>query len=274
MSKERVELLKNAVRFFYDLQKLRQQASARASKKADAAQVQLEEEDKAFLDKMGGSLKDLEKDGLREVKRLLKGVPIWETFLKGVKGVGPTMAGVIISEFNIENCNTVSQMWAFAGLAVRDGKADRRVKGQKARFNPWLKSKMIKVLGDCLIKSNSPYRKFYDDYKHRKENQLVDVCMACEGKGQVTYKKKKDGTEEEVPANGDQKDGKTVTCKNCKGTGGPAPWGKSQAHRHAAAVRYMVKMLLQSLWVEWRTLEGLDVRAPYAEEYLGRVHHS
>jgi hypothetical protein len=26
--------------------------------------------------------------------------------------------------------------------------------------------------------------------------------------------------------------------------------------------------------VKWRTIEGLSVRAPYAEEYLGRVHHT
>ena len=49
-------------------------------------------------------------------------------------------------------------------------------------------------------------------------------------------------------------------------------WGKSDGHRKNAAIRYMVKMFLLDLYKEWRTLEGLPVREPYAEEYLGKRH--
>jgi hypothetical protein len=34
----------------------------------------------------------------------------------------------------------------------------------------------------------------------------------------------------------------------------------------------MIKQFLKDLYVHWRTLEGLPVRQPYAEEYLGKVH--
>jgi hypothetical protein len=48
----------------------------------------------------------------------------------------------------------------------------------------------------------------------------------------------------------------------------------SKAHRDRAAKRKMVKAFLQDLYVAWRELEGLPVRAPYAEEYLGRKHQA
>ena len=39
------------------------------------------------------------------------------------------------------------------------------------------------------------------------------------------------------------------------------------------AKRYMIKMLLQELWLRWRELENLPIRAPYAAEYLDKGHH-
>lgn len=291
------EKIKNAVRYFYDLQRLRIQAKGRSAKKAEIAEAHLDDGDKAFLNRQGEKLNDIEKDALKEVKRLIKGVPIYEDFLKGVRGIGPTLSGVLIAEINIENCNTASQLWAWCGLATERycaacnisipeepheenkcpkcggtkhyHKAVRPKRGEKLKYNPWLKSKLLKVMGDCFLKSNSPYRKSYDDYKHRKENQEVKVCMGCNGSGEVSRVER-----EKVVDIGTKKPRKKAECPNCEGTGGPAPWGASKAHRAAASNRYMVKQFLLDLWKEWRKLEGLEVRPPYAEEYLNRVHHS
>lgn len=264
----RKDKLKSGVRFFYDLQKLRIQSGNRTSAGVDTNP--LDELDKKFLEKTSDGLEVLEKDALKEVLRLLKPIPIY-AWLKAQKGVGPTMAGVLVSEIDITKCNTASQLWAWCGLAVRDGKADRRVRGEKAKFDPWLKSKVVKVLADCLLRANSkPWRDFYDNYKTRKQNQLVDVCTLCEGKGTVKQevKPKPGQTKKDVKGNG-----KVLKCANCNATGGPAPWGRSDAHRHQAALRYMVKIFLLELWKQWRALEGLEVRPSYAEEYLHRSHH-
>ena len=43
-------------------------------------------------------------------------------------------------------------------------------------------------------------------------------------------------------------------------------------HRHNAAIRYMIKQFAMDLYVEWRTIEGLEVRPSYSEEFLGKVH--
>lgn len=242
---KRQQLLRHHIEFFYDLQKLRIQSGNRDHSK----DVELDDKDKAFLAATSTGIAALEKQALREVTRYLKGHPLYDGYLKAQKGVGPTMAGVILASVDIHKATTVSKLWAYAGLhTVPGGKAAARVKGQKANWNPWLKTKMLEVLGSSFLKCNSPWRKLYDDYKHRKESQR-GPCQLCEGSGK--YDKQ--------------------LCNNCEGTG-TGPWGRSDAHRHRAAMRYMVKMFLADMWEHWRRLEGLEVRPSYQQEYLGHTH--
>ena len=109
---------------------------------------------------------------------------------------------------------------------------DRKVKGQKCPYNQFLREKLCGVLGSSFLKCASPYSEFYYDMKHRLESK--DWGMAS-----------KNPTHKDRPKAG---------------------------HQHKAANRYMVKQFLKDLYVAWRTLEGLPVREPYAEEYLGKVH--
>lgn len=317
---ERVEQLRFAVRFAYDIQHMRISQGNRAGPQAEHALAKLDEGQKQFLAAASERLLVIEKDAFSEVKRLLQGVPIYEQWLKHQKGVGPTIAGVIVSMIDIRKSETCAGLWALCGLAVDGavqhltvrranastvadvvrglgiaslkveqqgedvditaegagvlygvmkhlrekappdvdifmwsghGEAQRRRKGEKAGFNPWLKAKMLEVLGGSLLKAkNETYSALYKNYRQRKEQEIV-TCMLCNGT--KVYEKK--------------------PCGNCEGTG-RAKWGKSDAHRHRAGLRYMVKMFLREMWVQWRTLEGLSVRVPYEEEYLGRRHHS
>ena len=70
-------------------------------------------------------------------------------------------------------CPTVSALWSYAGLAVETstGKARRKTKGVRFNWNPFLKTKILGVLGSCMIKCGSSYREHYDNYKHRKESE-------------------------------------------------------------------------------------------------------
>lgn len=243
------EQLRKTVRFGYDCQKLRIQSSNRNSGETAA----LEKKHALYLDFTGDALKEIERKTFNEVKRQLKQFPIYTEWLVHQRGCGPMMSGVLLSEINIHNTPTISALWSYAGLRVdpATNRAVRRKRGEKANWNPFLKAKALKVLGESFIKTRSPWREqFYDPYKHRKQNTLVPVCMACEGLG-VAYEK---------------------PCTNCNGTGKNAPWGRSDAHRHAAAIRHMVKKFLQEFWVQWRTLEGLEVTAPYSAAVLGRRH--
>lgn len=261
--------LRRKVKYFYDLQRLRMQTAGRHKvKEGGAHEVELNEIDLLLLERRSDTLLAAEKTALKDVDDHLKTDRFYMDYLKGIKGIGPTMAGVILSEIDITRCETPSALWAYAGLApvkakrckkcnqvvkaiskpvghgatyehtwktlpkgcekevfhtdVYDsGRAARPTKGEKLPYNKFLKTKLVGVLGSILIKCNAPHRKFYDDYKHRKQS---------------------------------------------------AGWGTSDGHRHNAAIRYMVKMLLLEIWTEWRTMEGLPTRVPYQEQYLGHKH--
>lgn len=192
------------------------------------------------------SLEQQEDKQFSRLKNVLKDFPIYNEFLEGIYGVGPAMAGVIVSEINIHAAQYPSSLWKYAGLDVAgDGKGRSRKKehleeseyinkdGETATkmgitFNPFLKTKLVGVLGSSFLKQSPTkcqYRKIYDDYKHRLEN---------------------------MPAHAD----------------------KTKGHRHNMAVRYAVKRFLADLYVAWRTLEGLPVATEYSEGKLGIIHRA
>ncbi len=171
----------------------------------------------------------MEEDYAKSLAKEIHEHPLWKTFLSEVKGVGESIAAVIISEFDIHKAPTVSNLWSFAGLAP--GK-DKKTKGQKCPFNQFLRAKLCGVLGSSFLKCRSPYREYYDNMKNRLES--IDWGMLS-----------KHPTDKKRPKAG---------------------------HQHKAANRYMIKMFLRDLYVAWRTLEGLEVREPYQEEYLGKKH--
>lgn len=240
------DYLKLAVNMFYDLQRVRIQTGGRVLAKDNPQGIDLNEEDLQYFGSIFDVIHSQEKEILKQIKKYIDATNIWQEFLKDVKGIGVTMAAVLLSEFDIEKAETVSKMWAYAGLNVVDGKAPKPVKGEKLKYNKWLRSKLLGVLGTSFLKCNSPYRQFYDNYKNRLNSMRID-CPVCSGK----KSKKK--------------------CTNCSGTG-ISPWGVSDKHRHNAAIRYMVKMFLIDLYKKWRELEGLPVRNLYQEQYLGHKH--
>lgn len=175
---------------------------------------------------------------------------LWTHYLKDVRGVGPLMAGVIISEIDIHKCNSISALWKYCGLDVvvtMDEQTEQPIEEGRSRkkhhlqnksytnrdgdvaetvgitFNPFLKTKLVGVLGSVFMKLGGDYKEIYNGYKHRLENY-------------------------------------------------PKHAEKTKLHRHNMAVRYMIKEFLADLWTEWRKLEGLEVRSRYAEEKLGIVH--
>jgi len=185
-------------------------------------------------------LLETEERYTKTIEKAVKQFPIWESFLSKVRGCGPIMAAVIISELDPYKARHVSSFWKYAGLDVVNGEGRSRKKdhlvdvqyinkdGELAvrksiTFNPFLKTKLIGVLGASFLRSKSPYSEIFYNYRNRLENH-------------PEHKKKTPG------------------------------------HRKNMAIRYMVKMFLKDLWVTWRTLEGLPVEPDYAEAKLGLKH--
>jgi hypothetical protein len=63
-------------------------------------------------------LETQEKNHFKRLGNILKGYPVYSEFLEGVRGVGPAMAGVILSEIDITKAEYPSSLHKYAGLDV------------------------------------------------------------------------------------------------------------------------------------------------------------
>ena len=249
---------KALVQTLYDYQNNRIRTANRLSRKKDDTHQNKEDaildaDELPVLNKVLEQSKDLEDNIAKVIEKEIKKYPVYTEFLKDVKGCGPKLSAVIIATIDIEKATTVSKIWQYAGLnpAKVKGKKSKEVNGERviyetdewirgdkltkgfvAPYNVFLKTNMLGKLADSFIKSKSPYTEFYYNMKQRL-------------------------AESEKPVNGN-----------------PEKMWKNEPliHRDRYAKRYMVKMFLADLYKNWRTIEGLPVRPPYQEEYLGHKH--
>lgn len=145
------------------------------------------------------SLKAEEERLQKAIADIIKNVPIYTEFLSKVKGCGPLMSAVIVCEFDIHTARHVSSFWKYAGLDVvklADGTGVGRSKkkeclvettyidknGKEATkmgisYNPFLKAKLIGVLGKSFVIHGDTYRKIYDDAKNRYKEAHPDYNL-------------------------------------------------------------------------------------------------
>ena len=273
------QAVRTLVRARMDFQAMRKAMGNRLGKKADGTDQDLiesrsfEADDIANFELIQDSAHAQEKQVEKMLKKALKRFPVYNEFLLNVKGVGEIAAGWIIGEFDIHEATTVSKMWQYAGLnpgmvrgkkRIDPGKhngepiareikgrtgnvealiitTDKMVRGDKATdgfvlpYNKPLRTALVGVMAKGFIMQQSPYcLEFYYPYKMR----------LAQSHNEVTHI-------------GKEKAWKDV----------------SDGHRDRAAKRYMVKMFIADLYAAWRGLEGLPVRKPYQEEYLGHIHN-
>lgn len=90
--------------------------------------------------------------------------PAWP-WLKGVKGIGPALAGRLLAPIDIQRATSVSALWKYAGQGVTaEGERDKPTKGEKLPYNADLKATCY-LIGTSFLRSASPYRRFYDSKK-------------------------------------------------------------------------------------------------------------
>jgi len=154
--------------------------------------------------------------------------PIRIHFLARVRGIGPILASGLIAWLSpIERFPNISKLWKYCGVAP----GQRRRRGQKANFNPRLKTLMWKIATSFEKQKaeRSYYRRIYDWKKQYYLNR-EDLRKPIE-----------------------------------KGEKG------ARLHVRLMAMRYAVKRFLADLWLQWRKLEGLPVTKPYAHGVLGHA---
>lgn len=114
----------------------------------------------------------LHTERLRFERRLIaeaKQLPVWP-WVETVRGVGPLLLALIAGDSgDLATYANPAKLWKRWGLAVIDGRAQRRVADAEQAaihgFNPRRRATMH-VLGECLMKAGSPrYRPIYDERK-------------------------------------------------------------------------------------------------------------
>ena len=209
---------------------------------------------KQYLD-----MQEAEENSFKQLTHELKKYPIYQEFLSKVKGVGPAISAVIISEMDPTAATYPSSFCKYAGLDVvtmienpdktmtpleqgegrtrnkrhlvtvqykdKEGETQEKL---SVTYKPFLKSKLLGVLGPSFIKAgikngDNKYGQLYYDYKTRLQNM-------------------------------------------------PKHKEKTKLHIHRMAIRYIVKHFLIDLHIKWRELEGLPVSTPYHEGKLGIIH--
>lgn len=103
----------------------------------------------------------LEEEADKDIAALIEDVGIVQHMRK-VRGIGPTLSAKMVSMIDITKADTVSALWRYAGYAVVNGQRERPVKGEKLHYNSRLKVTCY-LVGTSMLRSNSPYRRVYDE---------------------------------------------------------------------------------------------------------------
>jgi len=234
------EELKIKTEAYYAIQGIRIQAELRI--KAFVREERLtEHESEALHFWLRDVLKRSEDQTKKDVAVLLKGIPIWEHWLKNVTGIGPCLAGSLYAGVqDIARFETVSKLWKYCGQDVVDGHAPKRKRGEKITWNPFLRMTVYKVT-DSFLKQNPDkclYRWLYDEHKAIYRSRYPEKADS----GRRT------------------KSGGII-------------WNYTDLHIHNMAKRKAGKIFLEHLWAEWRRLEGLSVTEPWIIKHGGHEHY-
>ena len=218
-------------------------------------------------------LRAFEDGHFKDIKGLVVQHPIWDAFLRDVRGVDAAMAGVLLATIDIHKATYASSLRKLAGIDVvpesfiddegqprtldpwaRTGRSMRKehqvmckrtnrdgkvVEGLGPSYDVWFKTKMCGVLAGCFLMQKgkeSKYRDAYDAARNRYQNH------------------------EQYGAHNDKK--KDANGRSVTGDG----------RRHRMAIRKMLDVFFLDLYKAWRTVEGLPVHDPYNQDVLRRQH--
>lgn len=259
---QRTEELKLLVSTYYALQKERIQTVLRikALERSGVAKSRAAD----LHEHLDRELLRIEKWTADKVEDSLEGNDIYNAWLRHVPGVGPMLAGGLISVIDpVSEVEKPSSLWKYAGLHVVDGKAPRRKRGQKVAWNPFFRTLCWK-LGESFVKAGGYYRKVYDKARAKEDSRAPFKVPVEDAQGYLLA--------ENV---GSIKKGEMIGRENISKFRKQAK-GRDDVlvtltdmHKFNRAKRKAVKLFIAHLWAIWRDLEGLPVRVPYVVEKLG-----
>jgi hypothetical protein len=169
------------------------------------------------------------------IKEDLKGIKIYDKWLSRIKGIGPLMAGCIVSEVGREHkegkgigaFSTISKLWYYAGIAPRS------VYQKEHNFNWFLKMTLLgeqKVIDQFILHKHPFGYGFYISEKEELRRKHPEKIVV---------------------------EGKTKF---------------NDGHLANMAKKELAAIFMSHLWLKWRTLEGLPLSKPYSEQILQHSH--
>jgi len=181
--------MRTLVEIFYDAEDLRIRTEARL--RALGEDLKVPNEDVRGIFAVLSWLRSAEKSARKEIEMEVKNEELWKQYLSKINGIGPILAAGLIGYIeDIERFETVSKLWAYAGLHVVEGKAPRRRRGQKINWNPKLRVLCWKI-GESFVKmrGGGGYRDLYE--KHRAEYEArEDLKKEAKGRRYAMAKRK------------------------------------------------------------------------------------
>ena len=136
-----------------------EKADGTATKNADEASklMKTSGEHKEFVNAMTNRLREFEDMWVDHLHICIKKHPVYTRWLTNVAGIGPALAGDLLAEYKVEKIYYIGQLFQYAGIVG----TTRRVKGQKANYNVYLKKRLLGVLPGSFLKARSPYSVIY-----------------------------------------------------------------------------------------------------------------
>lgn len=225
--------------------------------------------------RMAGMYQDmeaLEKKAEGVVGDIVLGLPVWEKYLKGVRGIGIKLASSLIAEIgDISKFDTISKLWAYFALTPNYvvGKCSEGhdlimssdhlticpVMGKETTTPDGIISRpkcggKIEIIE--RVYGKAPKRKANHHYLFNTRGKTLAWKIA----GQFL----KQGDDEYRNLYYQIKENEKLKNPEIK-----------DGHAHNRALRKVAKVFLANLWLNWRELEGLPIRMPYAHEKLGHT---
>ena len=156
-----------------------------------------------------------ERQATRNLERTMRVNPLGE-FVASTPGLGFKSVGRLLAVIgDPADRERPSSLRRYCGMAVNDGVAPARRKGEHIDWNPKARMRLFLIAESCMKTRSSPYRAIYDA-------------------GRAKYA---EATHERP-------------CARCGPKGHPAPAGSplSDGHKHARALRLVAKAALLDLW--------------------------
>jgi hypothetical protein len=161
-------------------------------------------------------------ESVKNLQRIMRQHPLGP-WCKATSGIGEKQLARLLAAIGDPYWNelydrprTVSELWAYCGMDVRDGQAPKLRRGQKVNWSTAARMRVHLIAESCMKARTSPYRPVYDATRAKYEDAIH-----------------------------------TFDCPQCKATAGQP---LKPGHQNARALRAVSKAVLKDLWIEAKRL--------------------